>query len=1262
MKIFKKNDHSLLIKTFGIKNTLYMVCTVLSFFDLNNPDEPLSEQELWKTIPDQLGQAGILDMGMPKPRGEVVVMGSCVAPRGTRRVASEVSVHVGALKKTLNIFGDRFWISEGGIMKLISDPEPFTEIPITYEKAFGGKGFDKNPLGKGIEPVVVPDGRTLIPLPNIEESGRLIGSPSDRPAPAGFAPLDFMWPQRMQKQGTYDAKWQEERWPYFPDDMNYEFFNVAPEDQFVTGFFAGEESIEIVNMHPDLPVITSKLPPLRLRCFVTKKKELGSEDVDNEIFQEVTTRIDTVWLFPKILRGVAIYRGTTEVQDDEFADVVRIFLASENMHDAPRPIEHYLEEQKKLLDFTVPIDQAPLQKAQEKIGKALKRIKSIPKEIETAKLQAMGRAPKMPAPTPGEMKIKAAGMVGKNMTLIAGMEEMARGMHAKYGHLAKIDLKKFDVLRKKLKHTEEKIDKGLNEIEDALKGAEASRKKTSDDLKKDFDPEQLQKAGIDPDNLFPEDSISPWHDRGFAFVVKCRKNLESNREAQDALHRLGLERRTIRSAWLGINLSEEIQNPVDWGLDLETDNQGHPKSLVLPRGLVMPRFDEATLTRVLIRQGDYPDAESDVLIEGSDEKPLFLPAATLIDLPGVPVEENAPCIRVSDELQARYLEQEVGDVCSVITLTSFDENPDKETAALLAASTFLIVLPEGDLSPGEWDFWAKTYPNAQKLLLPRGKTLFEALRHGTDIRNWVMAALPREFAKEHQVEPGLPEADKSPDTSAIVIPPIPRMDIKGLVKGLVQEIKAFHQPKIEALHAKQAAFENEARAAINKVGKDHDALLNATQSQGRRSFAEFGEETAKKIALEREKIRSSGHLEPEMETKMNEAEAQAKKMGHEAETRYQDGMAKLEAGKQDIALKKAKAQAGEPPERAKEKLLASGIDSDKVRKLTREEVIGYYEKGESIAGAILSGIDLSKLDLHGIDLRGAMCKKTNFCETNLDRANLSQALAMEADFSKASLKDATLKKGLFSKAVFKDAHLEGANLHQALMKQADLTEASLSGANLDWVILQKAKLINANLENIKAEMGVFSGADISDAKFTMSRLNKCLFKDVMLNRTDFSGAVINSTMFWRVKGEGVTFEGASLDKGRMGGNTLLPGVNLRNVSMKHGCFRDSDLSGADFSGSVLEESILENCNLTNASLSGVPAKKCRFNKSNLENATLAGANLFMGSLRKARIVNADFSDSNLFAVDLYKATVGETNFEGANLKMSQLHKRTDLLD
>lgn len=1242
----------MLIKTFGIKNTLYLATTILIFFDLTNPDDPLTEQDLWKTIPGEIGEGGILDQGMPKPRGEALVTGSCFAPRGTSRVASEASFRVGELRKNLNVFGNRFWDLEGGIMKLMSDPEPFSEVPITWDNAFGDEGFERNPLGRGIKSVVAPDGRTRISLPNIEYPGRLIGSPSDRPDPAGFGALDLMWPQRFKKQGTYDEKWQRERWPYFPDDMNYEFFNTALEDQFITGSFAGDETIEIVNMHPDMQVINSNLPRLRVRCFVTKKKDLKAGGDDNEIFQEVTTRIDTVWLFPTILRGVVMYRGTTEVLDDEYADIGRIFLASENMSEETKPIEYYFEEQKKALDRTVPIDTAPLEKAQKKIAAAMKRFKDIPKEIEAKKLKAMGKAPKMKR-LPEEIAGRSKTLITDGMALIDRLETQAVGMHTQYGHLVKIDLDKFQKIRDKLQNTSKKIDTAMGKINEAQQKADALKKDMSEQLKQNVSPEDLEKAGIDPDNLIPEKLVNPWHDRGFPLVIQWRKNLEHDSKTMNSLYRLGFSRRTIKKAWLGINSEGKDDDAKIWGLEPEMDEDGRAKRLLLPAGLIMPRFDGATLNRINIRPADFSRADKDILVKGSDETPLALLA-----------EDGAPFVCVADEMAARLVEQEIGDACSVIVLKDPSQKPDKDTATFIeSAPVFLVVLPTDRAeSKAEWEPWEKAFPNAQKLILLAGNNIFEAREKGTDIRSWIMEALPPEFVREHQIEPGIPASGETPDKSPMAGLVLPSLNVKGMIKKLTDEIKAFHQPKFDALLAMKQEMGDQARDALVQAGKDPEAVLSVAKNQPRQSFSELGKELSGKITESRDKIRAEGHLTPEIEKKMNDAAAQASRMGQESEQRYQAGMAKIEAGKKEIAIKKAKAKAGEPPEKTKEKLLAAGIDPDKVRKLTREEVIERYEKGENIAGAILSGVDLSKLDLHGIDLSRAICKKTKFCETNLDGADFSQTVGMEADFSGASLKNAVMEKGLFAKAVFKKADLTGANLHQAVMKKADCTEANFSGANLDWVILQKSKLSKACLKNIKATMGVFSGADATDANFSMSALNKCLFKDTVLDRAHFSGAAINSTMFMGVKGEGVTFEGANMDKARMGGNVSLPGANFRNVSMKHGCFRDSDLSGADFKGSTLDESILENCNLKKADFFRVPAKKCRFNKSNLENANLAGVNLFMGSLRKARIVNADLSNSNLFAVDFYKATVGKTDFDEANLKMSQLHNRTDLLD
>ncbi|GKT31638.1 DUF2169 domain-containing protein, partial [Aduncisulcus paluster] len=117
--------------------------------------------------------------------------------------------------------------------------------------------------------------------------------------------------------------------------MNYEFFNVAGEDQFMDGYFK-----------------ESSLPRLRMRCFVTVNKNfkphqfpvgpLPSHQIqEDEEFREVSTRLETVWFFPKIMRGLLIYRGTTEVVDDEGADVLRVMIRHEAQDEEAKSIEYY---------------------------------------------------------------------------------------------------------------------------------------------------------------------------------------------------------------------------------------------------------------------------------------------------------------------------------------------------------------------------------------------------------------------------------------------------------------------------------------------------------------------------------------------------------------------------------------------------------------------------------------------------------------------------------------------------------------------------------------------------------------------------------------------------------------------------------------------------------------------------------------------------------------------------------------------------------
>lgn len=328
MKIIKPQRLSLLTRVFEDDGQAYLVLTAMGMFPFSEPRRFLHEVVLWKTAAEQLGRDAVLDAGMSKQRGEVLVAGSAI-PVGGPAPGTGVRVKIGTVDKKLYVLGDRSWKTAG-----FSDPVPFTEMPVTWERAFGGEGFARNPLGKGFK-VLDVDGRKVRPLPNIEDPDHLVKSPGDRPEPAGLGPLDQTWPQRMELAGTYDEEWYKTRFPGFAKDFRWEFWNTAPKNQRIEGHFRLDEPFLVEGMSRHRRTLESRLPGAAARLFLVKEREGGGED-----FVEATTRLDTVWLLPNIECGIVIFRGVLPVAEDDAADVKHIIAAFEDPA-APRDPDHY---------------------------------------------------------------------------------------------------------------------------------------------------------------------------------------------------------------------------------------------------------------------------------------------------------------------------------------------------------------------------------------------------------------------------------------------------------------------------------------------------------------------------------------------------------------------------------------------------------------------------------------------------------------------------------------------------------------------------------------------------------------------------------------------------------------------------------------------------------------------------------------------------------------------------------------------------------
>jgi uncharacterized protein YjbI with pentapeptide repeats len=249
-----------------------------------------------------------------KLRAEVMLRGACHAPGGRPVKECPVRFSVGAWSKSLYVVGPRAWAGDA-----ISDPLPFTRMPLGYENAFGGPGYAQNPVGKGLG---------TKELPNVELAGDRVHERGDRPAPGGFGPLSPTWSQRAGKLGKeYGEAWRRERAPWYAVDFDWSYFSAAPADQQLDGYLRGDEEVGFLNLHPDAPSFSVRLPGRRARAFVN--------DVKGR-FREVPMAIDTLFADLEEGRLYLTWRGLDPVEEGDLADVRSVLVADEPLDAEPQ--------------------------------------------------------------------------------------------------------------------------------------------------------------------------------------------------------------------------------------------------------------------------------------------------------------------------------------------------------------------------------------------------------------------------------------------------------------------------------------------------------------------------------------------------------------------------------------------------------------------------------------------------------------------------------------------------------------------------------------------------------------------------------------------------------------------------------------------------------------------------------------------------------------------------------------------------------------
>jgi hypothetical protein len=195
-----------------------------------------------------------------KKRCDILLLGSAYAPGGRPATRVPVGLRVNGITKTFSVVGDRHWqVGAAGISA--SEPEPFSAMPITYDRAFGGlderhedpaqhAAFMPNPVGRGFHKHLRGEWVDGAPLPNTEELNRPVSEPNDEYVPMAFGPIGRSWEPRLRYAGTYDQEWLDQHFPFLPPDFDERYYQAAPQDQQIHGPVAGQE-VAMVNLTPD---------------------------------------------------------------------------------------------------------------------------------------------------------------------------------------------------------------------------------------------------------------------------------------------------------------------------------------------------------------------------------------------------------------------------------------------------------------------------------------------------------------------------------------------------------------------------------------------------------------------------------------------------------------------------------------------------------------------------------------------------------------------------------------------------------------------------------------------------------------------------------------------------------------------------------------------------------------------------------------------------------------------------------------------------
>ncbi|HKP97060.1 MAG TPA: DUF2169 domain-containing protein [Fibrobacteria bacterium] len=283
------------------------------------------------------------DLVAYKPMTDVIFIGKACVPGGQKLPRLDFGIEVGGARKIGRAIGDRKVIVTGTSI-VFSEPEPFSEMPLDYTRAYGGRDeksepgalyvFPRNQVGKGFVVKNTPAALQGLALPNLEDPARPLTPQNlvlgrferwkEYPEPvalgcvnknsyprytlAGLPPDAWADAEAERQRGLLKnpeigIKPSSQPSPV-PPMMNLEFFNGAsPGLKFP--YLAGNEPVRLANLDPKHGRFTFNLPGVRPQCWIDVGEGPKTMDMvlHTVVIYKPTNQLTMVW------RGSAGYGG-----------------------------------------------------------------------------------------------------------------------------------------------------------------------------------------------------------------------------------------------------------------------------------------------------------------------------------------------------------------------------------------------------------------------------------------------------------------------------------------------------------------------------------------------------------------------------------------------------------------------------------------------------------------------------------------------------------------------------------------------------------------------------------------------------------------------------------------------------------------------------------------------------------------------------------------------------------------------------------------